>query len=313
VYFNLKQYQQAISYCYQALPDAAKLKDLTREAEIYHNLGNNYADLRNYKKAEECYQKAIAIAESEKNDFNVANSSLGLADLYNLQQRYEKAKDYALKALELANTNDFNQFKATAINELGMIAFYKKEYGTAETQLKKGLEMSRQYEFAIEIGNSYELLSKLYEEQHKPVEALHYYKLYSAFKDSLFNDNKTQMLSNLQENYEIEKQQQQNQSLQAQNAISRVTIREQKRFSAVVVVALILMAGLAFFVFRGLRKQRKANEVISAQKREVERQKQMLGEKQQEILDSIYYARRIQRSLLPSEKYIDKNLKKLGN
>jgi hypothetical protein len=34
------------------------------------------------------------------------------------------------------------------------------------------------------------------------------------------------------------------------------------------------------------------------------------GRNKKEILDSIYYARRIQRTLLPSEKYIQKNLRK---
>jgi len=34
-------------------------------------------------------------------------------------------------------------------------------------------------------------------------------------------------------------------------------------------------------------------------------------EHQKEIIDSITYARRIQRSLLPTEKYIDKNLNRL--
>ena len=36
-------------------------------------------------------------------------------------------------------------------------------------------------------------------------------------------------------------------------------------------------------------------------------------EKQKEILDSIFYARRIQRSLLTTEKYIGRNLKRLMN
>lgn len=35
-------------------------------------------------------------------------------------------------------------------------------------------------------------------------------------------------------------------------------------------------------------------------------------EKQKEILDSIHYAKRIQQSLLPNEKYISKNLYRLN-
>jgi hypothetical protein len=43
----------------------------------------------------------------------------------------------------------------------------------------------------------------------------------------------------------------------------------------------------------------------------IELQHQKLEEKQKEIIDSITYARRIQRSLLPTEKYFDQTLKRL--
>ena len=44
---------------------------------------------------------------------------------------------------------------------------------------------------------------------------------------------------------------------------------------------------------------------------EIESQHKILEEKQKEIIDSITYARRIQKSLLPTEKYIDNSLKRL--
>lgn len=46
------------------------------------------------------------------------------------------------------------------------------------------------------------------------------------------------------------------------------------------------------------------------QAHEIERKKEMVEEKNKEILDSIKYAKRIQDALLPSEKYIDRNLGK---
>jgi len=65
-----------------------------------------------------------------------------------------------------------------------------------------------------------------------------------------------------------------------------------------------------------LVKERTA-EVVK-QKNEIEEQNQKLqlaydeiGEKQKEILDSIHYAKRIQRSLLPTEKYLERALNEL--
>jgi hypothetical protein len=45
--------------------------------------------------------------------------------------------------------------------------------------------------------------------------------------------------------------------------------------------------------------------------RQLAQQKRMIEEKQKEILDSIHYAKRIQKSLLPNEKYITRILQEL--
>ncbi|MBC7864342.1 MAG: hypothetical protein IAF38_15300, partial [Bacteroidia bacterium] len=50
-------------------------------------------------------------------------------------------------------------------------------------------------------------------------------------------------------------------------------------------------------------------KIITEQKEMVEKQKEMVEEKQKEILDSIRYAKRIQTTLLTSEKYIARKLK----
>ncbi len=74
---------------------------------------------------------------------------------------------------------------------------------------------------------------------------------------------------------------------------------------------LLLVVAFAFFVFRNLRVTQKQKLIIEQQKQVVENQKHLVEENQKEILDSIRYAKRIQTSLLPTDKYIEKNIKKL--
>lgn len=52
---------------------------------------------------------------------------------------------------------------------------------------------------------------------------------------------------------------------------------------------------------------------IQYAKQTINHQKKIIEEKNKDILDSIRYARRIQNALLPSEKYIDKEMKKNKN
>ena len=52
---------------------------------------------------------------------------------------------------------------------------------------------------------------------------------------------------------------------------------------------------------------------ITFQKKEIEQQHAELQDKNKEIVDSIHYAKRIQKALMPNEKYFEKNLKYKGN
>jgi serine phosphatase RsbU (regulator of sigma subunit) len=63
---------------------------------------------------------------------------------------------------------------------------------------------------------------------------------------------------------------------------------------------------IALIIYRNYSSIRKAHGVISLQKTEIEKQKEIVEEKQKEILDSIHYAKRIQSALLTSQNYFKK-------
>ncbi len=66
-------------------------------------------------------------------------------------------------------------------------------------------------------------------------------------------------------------------------------------------VLLLLISLFGIIVLRSYRQKKKANHEIMVQKSIIE-------EKQKEIVDSIHYAKRIQSSILPTEKYMEKKL-----
>lgn len=79
----------------------------------------------------------------------------------------------------------------------------------------------------------------------------------------------------------------------------------------VISIIALLSAGvflLLFFVIRSNNQRRKAFLLMTQQKNEVIRQKQLVDEKQKEILDSINYAKRIQTALLANSKMLNANL-----
>ena len=70
------------------------------------------------------------------------------------------------------------------------------------------------------------------------------------------------------------------------------------------IIVTCLMIVIAFFIFRGFRQKHKMNLAL-------EEKNQIIEEQQREVLDSIHYAKRIQQSLLATEKYIHRNIERL--
>jgi hypothetical protein len=81
-------------------------------------------------------------------------------------------------------------------------------------------------------------------------------------------------------------------------------ISRQRSYTYGGIIGFILMLIIAIISFRAFSNKRKANK-------EIEAQKQLLEDKQKEIIDSITYAKRIQQSHMPTERYIHSNMERL--
>ena len=97
-------------------------------------------------------------------------------------------------------------------------------------------------------------------------------------------------------------------------ALQLETLQKQKIVIGAAIVALFLLLGLAYFIYVNYRNKKKANLLleeknikITAQRDEIEKQKEVaemqrdqIAYQKKHITDSIHYAQKIQRAILPS-------------
>src|ERR1035437_1787691 len=148
-------------------------------------------------------------------------------------------------------------------------------------------------------------LSDLYEKTNRYQLALEHYKKAMALKDTLFSAEKSKEITRKEMNYEFEKKEAKVKAeAEKQQAVAEAERKKQQVILYSVIGGLLIVLLFAGFIFRALRITRKQKQII-------EQQKKIVEDKQKEILDSIHYARRIQNAILPTEKYIDKTLRRL--
>ena len=302
------------------------------------NIGTIYSEEKDFKKALEYYQRALKMTEESGDKVSMARHLANIGSIYTAEQDYPKALEYHLKALKMEEGAEDHTAVMYYLNNIGDDYYLSGDLSKALEYYFRSLQESKKYKekngIAIatgNIGSTYLKLndlvkSKIYldsavvlnkelgnliilkdvyknkcsldsaSENYKG--ALENYKNYVTTLDSVNNEENARKQTRLEMQYDFDKKESQTKAEQdKKDTVTKIII-----FS--ISGGLFLMLVLTLFIFKSYRQKRNANIIIT-------RQKILVEEKQREILDSIHYARRIQRSLLPTEKYIERTLNKL--
>jgi tetratricopeptide (TPR) repeat protein len=316
VYDDIGDLPNSVDYYKRALLIAEKLQDKPLLVRLNGNIGVSYKKMGEYGNALRCYRTAYALAEV-LNDRRSACIQLGNSGIVyallaerstgNARKSYfDSAEVDIKKALKIAEALKNKDQVSHQLGSLGQLYIQLGRFPEAASALERSLAIAQEMGALDLIADNYFHLSILDSLTHDPRSGLGHYREYIRYRDSISNDENTRKQTRLEMQYAFDKKEALTQSEQEKkNAVSRIII-----YSTGAGLALVLL--LAAFIFRGYRQKQKANRIIVQQKKEVEKQKQAVEEKQKDILDSIHYARRIQRSLLPTERYIHKKLSELN-
>ncbi len=306
VYDSQDSFDKALSYYLKALALFEEMGNKYKVCAALGNIGNVYKDKGHAASALDCYSRAIKIA-ADLDDQNGVERNLGnMGILYFEKGDYVNALAHFSRALTIAEEiGDQNRIPIWMDN-LGSIYLIQNNFPKAEALFESALKKYSDLEDKFGMMDANKHLSDLFFKSKRFEKSLEHYKIAMALKDSLFNEEKNNEITHKELNYEFEKKEALVKAdTDKQAAIAESESRKQKIIIASGGLVLLLVLLFAGFVFRTLQFTRK-------QKLQIEHQKELVEEKQKEILDSIHYAKRIQTALLPSEKYIDKSLKLLA-
>lgn len=310
VYYRQGNYTEAIRNQEAALKIAQEMGDEENEAFYNGNIGIFYFKQKKYTKALEKYFISLAFKQKTGNNRGMSNVYNNIGNVYFEQGKYEEALKMHFASLKIAEEINDKMNIASSYLNIGAIYSKQKKYALAEKYYQKALADAKKIGVLDLIKSIDESLSEAYENTGKYKEALTYYKDYTAIKDSLLNEENTKKTVQTQMQYEFDKKDAL--AKETQNRKDALAIAETKRQRTILFFVSgfgLVVLLLALFIFRGLKAQRKANKIISKQKEEVHHQKEIVEEKQKEILDSIHYAKRIQRAVITSDSYISQYVK----
>jgi len=299
------EYKQALEYFTKALHLAEILKNKPLISTWLGNIGNVYKDKGDYNESYPFYRRALEIDRQLNNKNGIARHLGNIGTVYEYRNKYDSAMHCYLQAIDLFKETGVMIDLTINYNSAGNLYQKKENSNLAEQYYLKSLKLSELSEDMYGLMETNELLSNLYAHTHKYQLALSHYRRHILYRDSLFNEENTRKMIQSQMQYEFDKRESATKLAQEKKEVVAAAERKRQRIILWAISGFgLLVFTFAIFAYRSYRQKQRANV-------EITKQKHLIEEKQKEILDSIYYARRIQRSLMTNERYISKALDRL--
>jgi len=352
-YNKMGDFTKAIETFLKSLKIKEKFGDKDGMANTYVNIGNIYSGMSIYDKAEEYILKGIKLKQEVGDKHGAAGALNNLSIIYsstnrvvraikalesilkeygddvepflhsavlgNLAEAYQKTGQLGKSIIAAKECLKIRQDIGDSIEvsysliTLANIESENKNYPDAILHAQQGLRMgektgmlSRVWDAHISMGETYASMG----EYKKSVEE---YRQVIQLSDTLINSRAFTIIHEMDAKYESDKKEAEISKLNSQKKINELELERQEAnisrqrwimfFGALL---FLCMVGVSVIVYKSYKQKKRSNEKLQSAYNLIE-------EKQKEILDSIYYARRIQSSLFTSQKFIEKTLSRLKN
>lgn len=276
LYTERNEFTKALYYLESSLP---YLKNTHYYTSILRSIGKVKTNIYGIEDGIVYIDSAFSIAKASKDSFDMARTYNAKAGLY----------------LDLNNT------------QLAI-----KYFENAKSLLKNSQRAN------YELQTAAKGLTELYERNNRYTKAFENLKLYQQISDSIKSFQANQKINQMLFNYELDKKESEmayaielkNSALETEKAKrkqSELKANQQQRQKYYLFGSLGIVLIFVGFIFNRFQVTRRQKRIIEKQKSEVDKAYSTLEEKNNEITDSISYAKRIQNAIIPPITEIKKH------
>ena len=284
---SLGQNEEALVFSEKSIELFEELEDQVGIAVGYGNLGTIHYELGNYRASLENHLLSVELHEELHNKDGMAHSLSNIAGVYQFMAD-------SLVLSENQRRNYLNQ----------AVSYGQRAYTLAEE-----LDALYVQNYAASIlKNAYRVLGE-------PGKSLEYAEIFIRTRDSLFNEEKTRIIEEMDTKYESEKKQQQIELQESQLVARDATIQRQETLRNALIAGLFGVVLIIIVVIFAYVQKRRDNQKIKEQNTQITEANEELtvlneaiSKQNSEIMDSISYAQRIQSAMMPPVGYFNELL-----
>ncbi len=224
------------------------------------------------------YELAIEQCKLSSNEGILNLAYMNMGNIYKAQEKYDLSLEYFNKSLQLGEKHNDKVIISETYNNIGILFALQGKYDEALLNFNIAKKVALEVGSKDNLQSIYRNMSEAYEDLHNFDSALTYYKLYSVVKDSMFNENKTQKIEEMEARFEHEKKEKAIalQQTEIELLSKDLEVQTVKRNGLFIGLIFSLLGGI--YVIVSLRWKMKQNKLIREQERKLEEEKLLIAQ-----------------------------------
>ena len=284
VHMSLKNSDLAEEYFEKAHTLYLKENNIKGLSATLNNLGIIYSENGNNQKSIEYYSKSLEYAKQLNDDDGISTAMNNIGMIYVNMNQIEKGLNYYFQSLDysiklfdkVGYTNTFNNIAAAYLKSGNL--------QKAEEYVNKALTFARKLTDLTIIQESYQILASIYSKKGQYNKAFEYKGLQLAYNDSLYTQQKTSSIAEMQTRFETEAKEKEIQLLKKDNEISILEVERHKSLQKYMAIFSVLVLILAIVILISQRVKRKNNLLLSQKNKELEQINVKLTDSEQNLM-----------------------------
>ena len=316
-------------YLWSAIEVNKKLNDSLKLSGAYMTYGNSFKNSGVYDSALYYYGKSLDLAIIINSERNRAGNYNNIGNVYRIQKDYKKAIEFYEKAVEINIKSGNKSWLSYNYNNLGVTYKTIKKYNKAIQYYEESIVIKDELEAHASKVSTLVNISELHALKRNYRKAYEYLVDAEKIKDEYANEEKMNLTASLEAKFQNEKKESVLRQLKSEQKLQEITlIAQQKNLKLqnqvkkgrqkLMLILAVIVGSLVFAVvlfWRNTVQKRKfvqtlhhKNNQIRTVNSDLQKAQIVLTQKNDEITDSITYAKRIQAAILPSQNLLKATL-----
>lgn len=326
IFVNTNENEEALFYLTKAIKSCDSIRDPINYGNMLGNVMVAWVSIENDDSVQHYFNKSVAFQQKIGTLNNLAETYSNMQSYYEGYQQprvreFELRKMYVDSAFKYASISNYTPTIVQANFHKGLIFRYENQKDSSEKYFTKVVDLSSTADYeSSDVYNSLRFLAEMYAKSGNYGKAYEFMHKADELGERLSQQKIDEALLKVKVQFQIEEVKKELELSHRMKALvetelefTKLESQQKDELAKEKQIQLFLIGGgllvslaFVFIVYRAYRTKRKANEIINAQKEEVEAkrneieiQKQIAEEKKNELEDSIFYAQRIQQALMP--------------